>query len=135
MPIVPSRMPAQPRLLMASPPGSSISISATRMGVVAITSAAKPLGTIVSAQVNSTLLQPPGDTCRNPQPAPARKADRGEDHGRKQSPARTHQRRRELSPRNGDRRVGRSPKEVHQAERKQHAAHGAGRGRDRRNSV
>ena len=56
MPAVPSSVPAQPRALSASPPGSTASISAIMMGMVLTMSDAKPEGTMVSPQVSSMLL-------------------------------------------------------------------------------
>ena len=40
MPMAPSRVPSQPRRLRVSPPGSAVSMSATRMGIMAMTSEA-----------------------------------------------------------------------------------------------
>ena len=56
MPSVPSRVPAQPRLLRASPPGRAASMTATMMGMVETRSEAMPEATMVSAQVSRMLF-------------------------------------------------------------------------------
>ncbi len=56
MPTPPSSVPSQPRRFSVSPPGSTVSIRATIIGITAITSDAYPEATMVSAHVSRTLF-------------------------------------------------------------------------------
>ena len=125
IPAAPSSVPSQPRRFRVSPPGSAVSMTATRMGTMAMISEDKPEATLVSPQISRRLLtvimRTPTSARRqrcagDAQAGAARQADAADDNGGDQRARGADQRRREMQAGDVNGAVGRAPEKIHAGE-------------------